>query len=66
VRLVADTSALVDCPNHIVYAAQLGVRNRVHVLPVVLRQLDDLGRGHRSPDVREAAKLVNRRLEGSR
>lgn len=66
VRLVVDTNTLIDCPDLAVYAAQLGRRYRVHLLPVVLRELDDLKRSGRTSDLREAAAKANRRLKGLR
>lgn len=66
VRVVVDTNALIDCPDLTSYATQLGTRYRVHVLPVVLRELDDLKRAGRNPELREAAKKADRRLKGLR
>jgi hypothetical protein len=66
VRVVADTNALIDCPDLTVYAAQLGPRYRVHLLPVVLGELDDLKRSGRTPELRDAARTAVRRLKGLR
>jgi predicted ribonuclease YlaK len=66
VRLVVDTNALIDCPNLAAYVGALGAEYRVHLLPVVLRELDDLKRSGRTPDLREAAKVADRRLKGLR
>jgi hypothetical protein len=66
VRLVVDTNTLIDDPDLTVYAGQIGPRYRVHLLPVVLRELDDHKRAHRNPDVREAARRADRRLKGLR
>lgn len=66
VRVVADTNALIDCPDLTVYAGQLGPRYRVHLLPVVLGELDDLKRSGRTPELREAARTAVRRLKGLR
>lgn len=63
VRLVVDTNALLDNPDLTVYAGQLGDRYQVHLLPVVLRELDDHKRFHRREEVREAAKRADRRLK---
>jgi hypothetical protein len=49
VRVVVDTNALIDCPDLTVYAEQVGPRYRVHPLPVVLGELDDLKRSGRTP-----------------
>ena len=65
-RLVVDTNALMDEPDLAVYAPVLGSRYMVHVLPVVLRELDDLKRGGRQEAQREAARKADRRLKGLR
>lgn len=65
-RLVVDTNTLVDNPDLTIYADQLGSQYRVHLLPVVLRELDDLKRSGRTPELREAASRANRRLKGLR
>ena len=44
---------------------RIGLRYRMHVLPVVLRELDDL-KGSGTPELREAAKKADRRLKGFR
>ena len=66
VRLVADTNTLIDNPDLAAYTSALGPRYMVHVLPVVLRELDDLKRAGRTPELREAAKKADRRLKGLR
>lgn len=66
VRLVVDTNVLIDNPNLSIYIDQLGARYRVHLLPVVLRELDGLKRSGRTPELREAAKRADRRLKGLR
>ncbi|WP_346619642.1 PIN domain-containing protein [Blastococcus montanus] len=66
VRVVADTNALIDCPDLTAYAGQLGKRYRVHLLPVVLGELDDLKRSGRTPEMREAARSAVRRLKALR
>ena len=66
VRVVIDTNALIDCPDLTVYAEQLGPRYRVHLLPVVLGELDDLKRSGRTPELRDAARTAVRRLKGLR
>ncbi len=66
IRVVADTNALIDCPDLTVYVGELGPRYRVHLLPVVLGQLDDLKRSGRTPELREAARTAVRRLKGLR
>lgn len=38
----------------------------VHLLPVVLRELDDLKRAGRTEDLRESARRADRRLKGLR
>lgn len=66
VRLVADTNTLIDNPDLAAYTSALGPRYMVHILPVVLRELDDLKRAGRTPELREAAKKADRRLKGLR
>jgi rRNA-processing protein FCF1 len=66
VRLVVDTNVLIDNPDLSIYIDQLGGRYRVHLLPVVLGELDDLKRSERTPELRESAKRADRRLKGLR
>jgi hypothetical protein len=66
VRLVVDTNALIDCPDLAAYTPQLGPQYQAHLLPVVLRELDDHKRAGRNPELREAAKKADRRLKGLR
>lgn len=66
VRLVIDTNALLDNPDLAAYVADLGRKYVVHLLPVVLREIDDLKRGGRTDSVRDAAKRADRRLKGIR
>lgn len=65
-RLVVDTNVLIDDPDLARYAPSLGNKYMVHVLPVVLGELDDLKRSGRTPEVREAAKRADRRLKSLR
>lgn len=44
VRLVVDTNALIDNPDLAAYTGELGDRYVVHLIPVVLREIDDLKR----------------------
>ncbi|MFF4344319.1 PIN domain-containing protein [Kitasatospora sp. NPDC001540] len=66
VRLVVDTNALIDNPDLAAYTAEAGPRYMAHLLPVVLREIDDHKRGGRTPELREAAKKADRRLKGLR
>lgn len=67
VRLVVDTNALLDNPPDVAaYVADLGRKYVVHLLPVVLREIDDLKRGGRTDIVRDAARRADRRLKGIR
>ncbi|NYH51362.1 rRNA-processing protein FCF1 [Nocardiopsis arvandica] len=66
IRLVVDTNTLIDDPDLAVHTATIGPRYRVHLLPVVLRELDDHKRAGRNQDLREAAKRADRRLKGLR
>jgi hypothetical protein len=65
-RLVVDTNVLLDDPDLAQFIAQLGNRYMAHVLPVVLREIDDHKRGGRTETLREAAKKADRRLKGLR
>jgi rRNA-processing protein FCF1 len=67
VRLVVDTNALMDDPDVTVYQDAVdSPRYMVHLLPVVLREIDDLKRSHSRPERREAAKKADRRLKAMR
>ncbi|EHB58716.1 hypothetical protein MycrhDRAFT_1152 [Mycolicibacterium rhodesiae JS60] len=66
VRLVVDTNALLDNPDLAAYVGTLGRKYVVHLLPVVLGEIDDLKRGGRNEIVRDAAKRADRRLKGIR
>lgn len=62
-RVVVDTNVLIDNPDLTQFGSKLGGRYMVHVLPVVLRELDDLKRSGRTEGLREAAKRADRRLK---
>ncbi|WP_432159041.1 PIN domain-containing protein [Streptomyces sp. bgisy153] len=67
VRVVVDTNALMDDPDVTVYQDAVdSMRYMVHLLPVVLREIDDLKRSHNRPERRDAAKKVDRRLKAMR
>jgi PIN domain-containing protein len=66
VRLVVDTNTLLDDPDVTVYRDVIGARYMVHMLPVVLRELDDTKRAGRHQDLRDAAKKADRRLKALR
>lgn len=66
VRLVVDTNALIDNPDLAAYRQAFGKRYMVHVLPVVMREIDDLKRGGRNETVRQGAQAAERRLKGIR
>ncbi|MEV8435129.1 PIN domain-containing protein [Streptomyces chartreusis] len=67
VRVVVDTNALMDDPDVTVYQAAVdSPRYMVHLLPVVLREIDDLKRSHNRPERREAAQKADRRLKAMR
>ncbi|GAB33358.1 hypothetical protein GOOTI_063_00290 [Gordonia otitidis NBRC 100426] len=65
-RIVVDTNVLIDNPDVTAFMATLPTGYLVHLLPVVLRELDDLKRSGRTPELREAAQRANRRLKGIR
>ncbi|MEV6319305.1 PIN domain-containing protein [Streptomyces sp. NPDC051776] len=66
VRLTVDTNALIDNPDPAAYIDQVGPRYMAHLLPVMLRELDDNKRAGRTEFLREAAKKADRRLKGLR
>ncbi|TWD13148.1 PIN domain-containing protein [Streptomyces sp. T12] len=66
VRLVIDTNALIDNPDLAAYTGQIGPRYMAHLLPVVLRELDDMKRAGRTDPLRDSAKKADRRLKGLR
>jgi hypothetical protein len=62
VRLVVDTNALLDNPD-LAYTGVLGAKYVVHLLPVVLREIDNLKR----PDApRSCATPRSARIEDSK
>jgi rRNA-processing protein FCF1 len=65
-RLVVDTNTLIDDADLTRYVGALGRRYLVHVLPVVLGELEDLKRSARTAEVREAARRADRRLKALR
>ena len=65
-HVVVDTNVLLDDPDLTRFAEVVGHRYLVHLLPVVLRELDDHKRAGRNADLREAAKRAERRLKGLR
>lgn len=66
IRLIIDTNTILDNPDLSTYVTVLGPRYMAHVLPVVLRELDDIKRGGRNQEIREAARRADRRLKGLR
>ncbi|MDO2968693.1 PIN domain-containing protein [Mycobacteroides abscessus] len=66
IRLVVDTNALIDNPDLAAYTNELGNRYMAHLMPVVLREIDDLKRAGKSQELRENAKRAERRLKGIR
>ncbi|WP_323186260.1 hypothetical protein [Streptomyces canus] len=56
---------LLDDLDVAIYTSVLGRQYVVHLLPVILRELDDKRLGGRTPDLREAAKKADRRLKGA-
>jgi len=66
-RVVPDTNALLRNPAVEDYAPVVGAASyMVHIVTVVLAELDDLKDRGRTPDVREKAEKVIRRLKGLR
>ncbi|MCE7080172.1 PIN domain-containing protein [Streptomyces sp. ST2-7A] len=66
VRVVVDTNVLMEDPDVTAYQNELGPRYMVHLLPVVLRELDDHKRVGNRLERREAAKKAERRLKAMR
>lgn len=66
VRLVVDTNALIDDPDLTIYKPTMGEHYTVHLLPVVLGELDDLHRAGRTVELRSAAAAAGRRIKGYR
>jgi rRNA-processing protein FCF1 len=66
-RLLPDTNALLRNPSAEDYVTAVGSSNyTVHVVTAVLSELDDLKDRGRTPEVREKAEKVVRRLKGLR
>lgn len=65
-HVVVDTNVLIDNPDLSQFTDQIGHRYLVHLLPVVLRELDDHKRSGRTETLREAAKKADRRLKSLR
>jgi len=65
-RLIVDTNTLIDNPDLAAHVATLGPRYMTHLLPTVLREIDDLKRGGKTQDLRDAARRAERRLKGLR
>lgn len=56
-----DTNALMAEPDLVTYVPALGRRYMVHVMPVVLPELDDLKRGGRQEAQGEVGRMADRR-----
>lgn len=66
VRAVVDTNTMLDNPDVTAWVPALGPKYMAHMIPALLRELDDLKRSGRNEDVRERAKKADRRLKGYR
>lgn len=66
IRVAVDTNTLIDDPDLAEYIGELGKRYMVHLLPVVLRELDELKRSGKTEIVRDGARKADRRLKGIR
>jgi predicted ribonuclease YlaK len=53
----------IDAPDVDLYTEMLGAKYFVHVVPVVLRELDELKRNGRNENVRESARKADMRLK---
>ena len=65
-RLVVDTNALIDNPDVAAYTDALGDKYVVHLLPVVLGELDEQKRAGHNEIVRSGAQRAVQRLKGIR
>ncbi len=65
-HVVVDTNVLLDDPDLARFTRQAGQRYLAHLLPVVLRELDEHKRAGRNQDLRDAARRADRRLKGLR
>jgi hypothetical protein len=65
VRLVVDTNALIDNPDLAAYTGELGGRYVVHLMPVVLGEIDNLKRAGKTEDLRNSARRADKRLKAS-
>lgn len=65
-HIVVDTNVLLDDPDLARFTEQAGQRYLAHLLPVVLRELDEHKRAGRNQDLRDAARRADRRLKGLR
>lgn len=63
---IAVADALLDNPDLAIYKGKLGGKYVVHLLPVVLGEIDELKRGGRNEDLRNNARRAERRLKGIR
>jgi predicted ribonuclease YlaK len=66
VRLVVDTNALIDNPDLAAYTNELGGRYVVHLMPVVLGEIDNLKRAGRPDGLRNSARRADKRPKGLR
>jgi rRNA-processing protein FCF1 len=66
VRLIVDTNALIDNPDLAAYTNEIGRRYVVHLMPVVLGEIDNLKRAGRPDDLRNNARRADTRLKGIR
>ena len=57
---------MIDNPDVAAYTSELGGRYVVHLLPVVLREIDDLKRAGRTEALRNDARRAERSLKGIR
>ena len=65
-RLIPDTNALLRNPDLASYERVINAGFRVHLVPTVLKELDELKDRGKSPELRNSAQSVVRRLKGFR
>src|SRR3954451_11137017 len=66
VHLTVDTDTPIDNPDLVASTAHIGPRHMAHLLPVVLRELDDKKRAGQADNLREAPRKADLRRKGLR
>lgn len=66
VRVIVDTNTMLDNPDVAAWVPTMGSKYMAHMIPALLRELDDLKRSGRNEEVRECARRADKRLKGYR